>query len=146
MVEALKIGHAAIGWLITHRLLSLSSATTTLSLSLQMSVPSLSPSSMSTSLSLLSQHHCHNYHHCRVGEICEAIDAFRAVAGKPKKTDTLRQLPAQLVDNIDSVSVAGHIMKRIMMMIMSWMMVVMMMLMLLKCLDSVIIVMHRSMC
>jgi len=80
MVEALKIGHAAIGNKHRH------------------------------------PHHCPHHHYCPhssssfhhdhyhiAGEICDAIDAFQVVAGKAKKTDTLRQLPAHLVDDIDSV-------------------------------------------
>jgi len=41
--------------------------------------------------------------HAAIGEICDAIDAFQVVAGKAKKTDTLRQVPAHLVDDIDSL-------------------------------------------
>eukprot|EP00597_Dinobryon_sp_UTEXLB2267_P006313 CAMPEP_0170079124 /NCGR_PEP_ID=MMETSP0019_2-20121128/15589_1 /TAXON_ID=98059 /ORGANISM="Dinobryon sp., Strain UTEXLB2267" /LENGTH=821 /DNA_ID=CAMNT_0010292435 /DNA_START=140 /DNA_END=2602 /DNA_ORIENTATION=+ len=41
--------------------------------------------------------------HAAIGEICDAISAFQKVAGKPKKLDTLRKLPIDLVDNIDQL-------------------------------------------
>lgn len=41
--------------------------------------------------------------HKAIGQICDAIVAFRKVVGKPKKVDTLRVLPEDLVDNIDQM-------------------------------------------
>ena len=41
--------------------------------------------------------------HEAIGVICDALDEFRRVAGSPKKTDTLRHLPADLLDKMDEV-------------------------------------------
>lgn len=41
--------------------------------------------------------------HEAIKKICSAIDAFQAVAGKPKQLDTLRILPKELITNIDKV-------------------------------------------
>jgi hypothetical protein len=40
--------------------------------------------------------------HEAIGVICDALAAFQQVAGKGKKTDTLRKLPDGLVDKIDA--------------------------------------------
>ena len=40
--------------------------------------------------------------HEAIGVICDALSAFQKVAGKPKKTDTLRKLPVGLIDSIDA--------------------------------------------
>ena len=42
-------------------------------------------------------------HVCGVGEICDAIEVFQKVAGKPKKTSTLRSIPKDLVNSMDTV-------------------------------------------
>lgn len=39
----------------------------------------------------------------RAGEICDAIEAFQKVAGKPKRTNTLRSIPKDLVNSMDTV-------------------------------------------
>lgn len=41
--------------------------------------------------------------HAAIGQICDAIHAFQEAVGKEKKTDTLRVLPKNLVDQIDKV-------------------------------------------
>lgn len=46
--------------------------------------------------------------HKAIGEVCDAIVAFQAVAGKQKKTDTLRALPQHLVDAMDLVSLVKN--------------------------------------
>lgn len=42
--------------------------------------------------------------HQAIGTICDAIAAFQAIAGKEKKLDTLRKLPDELLDSMDTVS------------------------------------------
>jgi polyribonucleotide nucleotidyltransferase len=41
--------------------------------------------------------------HEAIGEICRAIEAFRNVAGKPKKLHTLRIIPKELLTTMDEV-------------------------------------------
>ena len=41
-----------------------------------------------------------------VGEICDAIEAFQKVAGKPKRKNTLRSIPKDLVNSMDTVCTA----------------------------------------
>jgi hypothetical protein len=38
-----------------------------------------------------------------IGVICDALNAFQSLAGKPKKTDTLRVMPEELIDKMDAV-------------------------------------------
>lgn len=41
--------------------------------------------------------------HKAIGEICDALQQFQSLAGSPKKTDTLRKTPADLVDKMDGL-------------------------------------------
>ena len=42
--------------------------------------------------------------HEAIGTICDGISAFQKFAGKEKKTDTLRTIPKDLIENMDKVS------------------------------------------
>ena len=41
------------------------------------------------------------YDYQAIGEICDAIKKFRELAGKPKRIDTLRKIPSDLLDKMD---------------------------------------------
>lgn len=41
--------------------------------------------------------------HEAIGQICDGISEFQKIAGVPKKTDTLRHIPKDLIENMDKV-------------------------------------------
>jgi ribonuclease PH len=41
--------------------------------------------------------------HAAIGVICDGLSAFQTVAGKPKKIDTLRKIPVDLVDSMEKL-------------------------------------------
>ena len=46
----------------------------------------------------------HTPGHTAIGVICDGLTIFEKTAGKPKKLNTLRKLPADLLNSMDSVS------------------------------------------
>ena len=46
----------------------------------------------------------HTPGHTAIGVICDGLTIFEKTAGKPKKLNTLRKLPADLLNSMDAVS------------------------------------------